>query len=33
MTFKERLIEKAEQINIKKEIDHIIEDMGELLLN
>ena len=29
MTFKEKLIEKAKQINIKKEIDQIIEDMDK----
>ena len=29
MTFKDRLIEKAKQINIKKEIDQIIEDMDK----
>lgn len=29
MTFKERLIEKAKQITIKKEIDQIIEDMDK----
>lgn len=27
MTFKEKLIEKAEQINIQKEIDYIKQDM------
>ena len=29
MTFKEKLIEKAKQINIKKEMDQIIEDMNK----
>ena len=29
MTFKEKLIEKAKQISIKKEIDQIIEDMDK----
>lgn len=29
MTFKERLIEKARQISIKKEIDQVIEDMNK----
>ena len=29
MTFKEKLIKKAKQISIKKEIDEIIEDMDK----
>lgn len=29
MTFKEKLIEKAEQINIQKEMDYIKQDMEE----
>lgn len=29
MTFKEKLVEKAKQISIKKEIDQIIEDMDK----